>query len=107
MVPTFALAGGGAQKVKVVNEPTIQKVKKPVKLDATVNVPQQGLFGTREIDNAIRNQQVPGALLGGGDCKVPTDPQDPTDLGNAQPSDVTINPDGGRTVITAILISGR
>ena len=89
------LAYAATQDVKVVNQPTV-KVGNTAKVKGTTNVPQQGLFGTPEISGVIRNQQVPGAFLGGGDCQP-----------GGQDSDVIIPADGGKTVVTGILITGR
>ena len=97
-----------AQNVKVTNEPTIEKINKPVrvggtaKVKGTTNLGQLGRFGTNPIGGVMRNQQAPAAFLKGGDCNN-MDNQ----LGNAYPSDVTLPSDGGRTIITTILITGR
>lgn len=92
MAPPLAYAA--VQEVKVTNTPL------PVK--GTADVGQQGVFGTRPVKDTIRNQEVPGAFLGAGDCNN-ADNQ----LGNAQASNIVIPADGGRTVITGILITGR
>jgi hypothetical protein len=95
------LAQAAAENVKVVNEPTVNIGNTP-KVKGTTNVPQLGLFGTNPINGVIRNQAVPGAFLGAGDCLNTDDA-----AGNAQASDVRIEADGGKTVVTGILITGR
>jgi hypothetical protein len=99
MAPPLAYAA--VQEVKVTNEPTV-KVGNVARVKGTTNVGQLGLFGTKPISGAIRNMPVPGAFLGAGDCLNTDDP-----AGNAQSSNVTIPADGGNTVVTGIIITGR
>lgn len=108
LAPTAVQAA--AEAVRVTNEPTIEKINKavkvtstgPIKANGTTTVPSLGLFGTTPVKNVMRTQDAPAGFIAGGDCRNDANP-----LGDAQSSNVVIPADGGKTVITNVIITGR